>query len=193
MEVVARWASEILAPAGIRPTLPSLARARAREALADGPISPASSAAGRLVPVDRAKDAAKAIVDAQLQLPRTLPGELNLTEAFVALQLLAAGRIEGDMLRLPAVAGPATRASSTLDGPVEIPAAQVAGLAKALLAEKMQTLPAALPLAGRLLTAPELLVLFASCATGADPCVTVPIESPEPNARGLGWGDAGLP
>jgi hypothetical protein len=53
--------------------------------------------------------------------------------------------------------------------------------------------PGALSVDGRLLTASELLLALASVVRGEDPAVTRPIDVPEPNERGLGWGGSTLP
>jgi hypothetical protein len=65
--------------------------------------------------------------------------------------------------------------------------------ARALLGAMPTEVPSALPVGGRLLTASELLLAFASVVRGDDPVVTRPVSVPEPNERGLGWGIATLP
>jgi hypothetical protein len=52
--------------------------------------------------------------------------------------------------------------------------------------------PAALAIDGHLLTAAEVLLLFASAVRGEDPPTTRPVAVPDPNADGLGWGSSGL-
>ena len=55
-----------------------------------------------------------------------------------------------------------------------------------------ERIPAALSVDGKLLTAGELLLLFASAVREESPS-TRPIAVPEPNESGLGWGKSTLP
>jgi hypothetical protein len=191
--VLVRWLREVLAPAGIVPTTPSLAREDARLALRDGPLESGATTAGRLVPLDRVHEAARALLASTDSLPRVLPGELNLTEAFLAFDLVLSDKVEGPMVRLHALQPPQTRAPSRVDEGVALPRARVVALAKQLQDELPDTIPAAFPLDGRLLTAAELLLAMAAAVEGNESCEARPIEVPEPNAPGLGWGAAGLP
>nr|MBA2321696.1 hypothetical protein [Deltaproteobacteria bacterium] len=81
----------------------------------------------------------------------------------------------------------------SLPGPITLPPGAVKAVGAALLADPPAALPSALPCDGRLLTAAELLLALASLVRGEDPVRVHPIEVPEPNAPGLGWGAAGLP
>lgn len=190
---LARWIEGVLTPAGVRPAPARAVGAAAWAALAAGPIDPATASAGRVVPLTAARQAADALADATVELPRELPGALNLTEAVLAWCLLLTDRAEGEVVRLRALQPPITRATSSLDGPVTLPRADVLALARALLAEQPDTWPAAVPFAGRLWTASEIALLLASAVRGEEPARTWPVEVPDPHAPGLGWGTAGLP
>jgi hypothetical protein len=128
-----------------------------------------------------------------VELPRELPGPLNLTEAFEAFLLVALDAQEGPVVRVRTLAPPVARAGSTLPSPVQIPRAAVIATASQLREDPLETLPSALPCGGRLLTAAELLLALAGVVRGEDPVTVRPIEVPDPNAPGLGWGAAGLP
>ncbi|MEZ4236507.1 MAG: hypothetical protein R3F59_10180 [Myxococcota bacterium] len=148
---------------------------------------------GRLVGLDEVEQAADALSGAQAVLPRTLPGDLNPTEAYFALALALADRTEGPVVRLGALHGPAQLAASTLKEPVTLPRGEVVRMASALVAAMPAEVPGALSVGGRLLTASETLLAFASAVRGDDPVAVHPVDPPEPNQRGLGWGDATVP
>lgn len=192
--VLGRWIDEVLTPAGIRPTTPSAARTAVQAYFRSGKTmstDPLDAGGGRLVSVEEVKAAAAAL-DQENILPRELPGELNLSEAFLAFTLLLADQTEGEVVRLGRLAGPNTHASGSFEGIVELDREAVVGLAKALAGELPDEVPAALPVDGRTLTAAELLTAFASAVRG-DPVQVWPTASPDPNAVGQGWGAATLP
>lgn len=191
--VLGRWLDEVLLPAGIRPTTPDTARSDALAFFRTGKTMEASAldaGGGRLVSVEEVRAAAEALDDENI-LPRELPGELNLTEAFLAFALLLAERNEGQVVRLGALTGPATHANSAIDGIVELDGDAVKKIARILTAELPQTVPSAMPVAGKTLNAPELLTAMAATIRG-EPKVW-PTASPDPNAPGQGWGEATLP
>ena len=95
-------------------------------------------------------------------------------------------------MRLPAIQGPATLAAHPPQ-PVQIAREPAVELAKALLARLPERIPSALPVDGQLLNAPALFSLYASLVRGDDPGTARPMAVREPNAPGLGWGDATSP
>lgn len=194
-DVLGRWLDEVVLPGGVR----VVTAEQARIAILRGFRTPASDddvlpeVGGRLVGVDDVAAAAAGLGPELTAIPRTLPGDLDPTEAFLAFALVVADRTEGPVVRLRALHGPAQLATTVLTGETELPVADVRSLASQLVAALPTEVPAALAVGGRLLTAPELLLAFASVVRGEDPARTRPIDVPDPNARGLGWGDATVP
>jgi hypothetical protein len=189
--VLGRWLDEVVLPAGLR----ARTAIELRGVALDDPASNAQAsplAAGRLVAIADVTRAAESLRGLRT-LPRRLAGDLTPTEAFLAFALLLAGDIEGDVVRLGALAGPRMSAHTALTGPIEVPRAEVATTAAALLASLPENVPSAVPVGGHLLTAAELLVLFASAVRGDLEPTTAPIAVPEPNEDGLGWGVATIP
>ncbi len=192
-EVLGRWLDEVLLPSGAKVVTAEQARARVLEGFRrPGSVDGPSALGGRLVAVDELRAAAARLATGEV-LPRTLPGELSLTELFAGLVLLESGHVEGSVVRLRGLAGPATLARSALTGPTEVDRAALTALAAQLAAGWPTEVPSALPVGGQLLTASELLVALASAATGADPALTRPVAVPDPNDRGLGWGSSTVP
>lgn len=189
-QVLGRWLDEVLLASGIRVTTPSDARQAAMRSLRAGRPEPAAAApahVGRIVETARVLEAARALEGVQI-LPPRLPGDLSLAEAFQAfLRMLTDGT--GETVRLVPMDGPTAHARSVLaqDERVEVPREEVIALARQIVSELPGAVPGALRVSGRLLTAPELLVLFASAVRGEDPCVARISASPDPNARGQGW------
>jgi hypothetical protein len=191
--VLGRWIDEVLVPGGVTIVTAGEARLAAAKAFRSGPPEPAGqTAGGRLVSLDAVALAAGGLTTGSV-VPRTLPGDLNPSEAFLAFLLVAAGRTEGNVVRLSALSGPATEATTALRGPTPISADAARTAAKALAADLPGEVPAAFSVDGRLLTAAELLQVFAGVVRGDDPIVVRPMGVPEPNERGLGWGSATLP
>ncbi|MCB9675441.1 MAG: hypothetical protein H6737_10020 [Alphaproteobacteria bacterium] len=193
--VLGRWLDEVAKPVGLQIGPPQAAREAALRALRTGnpdDWDPASTAGGRLVRVDEVVKAAESLRDATA-IPRQLDGDLAPTEAYQAFLHLLVGDIEGSVVRLGDLAGPPTLAKSTLTGPTPVDRAALVELAKALHADLPSAIPAALPVDGRLLNAPELLTAMASAVRGDDPVMAVPAAVPEPSADGLGWGHASTP
>jgi hypothetical protein len=193
-KVLGRWIDEVLVPGGVTVVTPGEARLVAAQAFRRGlpAAAPSGAGGGRLVALDVVGQAAAAVAEGDV-LDRTLPGELNLTEAFVAFLFVSSGRTEGTVVRLSTLSGPATMATTTLSGPTEVPAEAVRAVAVALVAELPSEVPAAMSVGGRLLTASELLIAFAGVARGQDPVTVRPVGVPDPNQRGLGWGVSTIP
>lgn len=192
-EVLGRWIDGVLVPGKVEVVTAEDARQAVLQGFRQrGPAEVLPEIGGRLVALDQVRGAAASLVDVTL-IPRALPGDLNPTEAFFAFVLLAADRTEGAVVRLGALHGPAQSATTSLDGPTEIPLAAVREAATNLAAALPTEVPAAFSIGGRLLTAPELLLAFASAVRGDDPVMTRPIDVPEPNERGLGWGESTVP
>ncbi|MEZ4320224.1 MAG: hypothetical protein R3F61_22285 [Myxococcota bacterium] len=191
--VLARWLDEVVKPAGIAVVTPQQAREASLRSLRSGTVDSDGSRTegGRLVRVDEVQRAAAALAEVK-SIPRMLPGDLTPTEAFQAFLLVLIGEVEGSVVRLGALDGPSVLSKSTLTGPTPIDREALVSLAKTLHAELPESIPAALPVGGTLLTAPELLVALAS-ALGEGPVEARPVGVPEPNAAGLGWGRATTP
>ena len=193
--VFGRWLDEILLPAGFTLSTATEARQDALAFFRTGrtmQTSPLEAGGGRLVGIDEVRSAAQALDDENI-LPWSLPGDLNLTEAFLAFSLLLADQAEGEVIRLGALQGPRTHAQSRGLGIQDLECDAAASLARALLAELPVSIPAALPVGGQLYSAPEVLTLLASAVRGDTPCQTWPTASPDPNAPGQGWGESTLP
>lgn len=190
--VLDRWLTEVIEPAAIPVMSPAQARDHALQGLRNGlDEDPTRSAGGRLIRVDEVREVARSIVDLN-EIPRRLPKDLTPTEAFIAFVLVSAGEIEGDVVRLPSIQGPATL-NDHLPEPVNIDPEAARTLAKALLKRLPDRIPSALPVDGHVLNAPALFSLYASMARGDDPPTARPMAVREPNAPGLGWGDATTP
>lgn len=182
--VVARWLAEIGLPAGAGFGTPTEIR-RAVEAGERVPSAPAPPP-GRSVETRQVLEAAEALRDLDL-LPRTLPGGLSLTEAFLAFAVRVAGD-DGERLQVPVAAGPAQSARSGVTGPTVVDRDALTTWARALLAAVPAELPSAARVGDRVLPAREVLVALASAARGDAEVTTRPVSDPEPAARGLGWG-----
>lgn len=184
LDVLFRWLDEVVLPAGIPVQRATSIRDRAVEAMKDRAGKREPVLGGRLVSEAVLREAARVLKD-QTLIPRSLPGELNPTEAFQGFTRLLAGQVDGEMVRLVALKAPRERTPTR--GEVVVDRAAVIALSQALLAELPATLPGALPLGGQVVGAPELLQLFAAAVRGEDPCRTVPVQVMDPNAPGLGW------
>jgi len=192
--VLARWLDTVILPAGVSVGPPGEAREVALKALRSGePVdwNPDATAGGRLVRVDEVKRAAESLLEVNT-VPRELPGELSPTEAFQAFLRVLAGEVEGSVVRLSALDGPALLSRSQLDGPTPVRPESLRKLSVALLAELPASIPAALSVDGQLLNAAELLVVLAAAVAEVAP-VARPVAVPEPSAVGLGWGRATTP
>lgn len=194
-EVLGRWLDTVVLPGGVVVGTAEEARQAAlqgwRRPAAERP-PPVDAGGGRLVAIAEVRTAAEALAEGVV-VPRTLPGDLSPTEAFLGLLLVVAEHTEGDVVRLRALRGPAQLASTTLDGETTLSSDAVRAAARQLLAALPSEVPAALSVDGQLLTASELLLALASVVRGEDPAVVRPIDVPEPNQRGLGWGTSTTP
>lgn len=192
--VLERWLTEVIVPGAIPIVSADDARGAALAQLRDRlvPTAPRAPVGGRLVALDQVRAAARDLQGATA-LSRTLSGELNPTEALLATALLLTDRTEQTVVRLPPLSGPPQLARSVLRGPVSLPRATVVAFAGTLLDDLPAAIPPALSVGGQLLTAPELLTLFASAVRGDDPAVAHPIDVPEPATPGLGWGTSEAP
>jgi hypothetical protein len=192
--VLGRWLDEVALPASIRITSANQARLSALQNIRTGKAPPVGDDAGggRLVSVEELRAAAASLADQNI-LPRTLPGDLNLTEAYCGFLRLLAGQVEGNVVRLGSLRGPSDANENRVNGVVEVDAIRLVALAQTLAAELPEEIPAALRVGDTLLGAAELLTAMASAIRGDSPPKTWPTASPDPNDRGLGWGDATLP
>jgi hypothetical protein len=189
--LLGRWLDEVILGSEIVPRTASAYRAEALNLFRTGEpadYDPTLTAGGRLVGASALLSAAKTLGEVDV-IPRHFDeGDLVPTEVFLGLLHIAAGRTEGDLVRIGALNGPSHEATSSLSGPVKIARAEVTASAAALLDALPTTVPAAFPVGDHLLTSAELLVLLASTALNQDPSTTHPVAVKEPNAPGLGWG-----
>jgi hypothetical protein len=190
--VLGRWLDQVVLPGKVQVVTAEQARKQALIVFADPVPEQMTEVGGRLVAIESLQAAALALSE-PMTVPRSLPGELNPTEAFFGFVLLLADQTEGPVIRLGAMRGPANHASTGLAGPTSLSRERVREAAVALAGALPVEVPAAFSVDGRLLTAAELLLAMAAAVRGEDPVSTRPIAVPEPNERGLGWGDSTLP
>jgi len=192
--VLGRWLDEVVLPAKMQVTTANSARLAALQSFRSGKADPVGEDAGggRMVSVEELRTAAASLDDQNI-LPRTLPGDLNITEAFYGFLVVLAGKEEGTVVRLGALAGPTDAIDNQVEGIVEVDGEALKTLAAALLDELPSEVPSAMSVGGTFLGASELFTAMASAVRGEDPPRTWPTASPDPNARGLGWGEATLP
>lgn len=189
--VLGRWIDEVLVSGGVQIVAPNVARQAVLQSIRRGlEIAPAAEG-GRVVSIAEATEAAHALQGVTV-VPRTLPGELTPTEAFYAFALIAAEHNDGVAVRIGALQGPTTRASSTLSGETPLEREAVQATARALLSAMPDAVPAAMRVGDQLLTASELLLALASVVRGDASVATHPVSVADPNMRGLGWGQATL-
>ena len=120
------------------------------------------------------------------RLPRVLPGDLTLTEAFVGLAAMAADPGH-PAYPVPYVGPPPGDVRSVLTGPTPLEEAAVRQAATALLPSLGDHLPTLVNVGAHTLTAGEFLLVLAQLQRGLAP-VARPIGSPDPFAEGAGWG-----
>jgi hypothetical protein len=133
--------------------------------------------------------AAHAIEEAWV-LPRTAPGGLDPTEAFLAFALLLDADSPPSSLELGPLAPPVEVAQSSLLESVPLDAANVRAAAEALSPATLQVVPAVVTVGDVTLTAAEFLRVMAQVVLSHDP-VARRIGDPDPFAPGGGWGTSG--
>ncbi len=122
------------------------------------------------------------------RLPRTLPGDLTLTEAFLGLCLLLAEEQTREEVVLNALEPPGSQATSSTPRPVS--AQDVRAAAVRLSPALTVAIPGIVDVGDQTLTAAEFLAVMARLLVEPDAQhIEVPTtESPAPYAAGLGWG-----
>ena len=192
-EVFERWLSQVLRASGAQVVTASAARVDALQGFRRTPVGQAPTATrpapGRLVTVERITEAAAAI-RASPTLPRTLPGDLNPTEAFLAMALLLTGAESDASVRLRPLTGPS--AAGRPSGATDVDRAALVATLTQLLAVLPPELPISVPVDGKLLSTTELLSVMAAAVLGESPLAPSTLADPDPNARGLGWGASTL-
>ncbi len=189
-EVLGRWLDHAVVPTGVSVTPASEARAAARRSFRTEykpDQAPVSVSVARQLHLSDVTAAAESLRDTAI-IPRRVPPDHTPTELFLAFTLVLAQQTEGPSVRLQALEGPLTLADTTLDGPTTFDPAAVAATAAALHAALPDRIPSALPVGTTLLSAPELLLLFASAVRGDEPPTVGPTSVAEPHEPGLGWG-----
>lgn len=185
--VLGRWLDQVVIPSGAA----ILSADQLRGPILRGfqrpdSVSPPPQDGGRLVSVVALRQAAAALVGATAVPPEPAPG-VNPTEVFHGFVELLAKRVEGDAVRVDAMAGPSAEAGSSLNEPIELSAESVRAVAAQFAAAMPAEVPSAIPVAGRLLTASEFLVALAGAVRGEDPIRVDPI------GVGATWGRTTLP
>lgn len=189
--VLGRWLDEIVLPSGARVLPPSAVREHFL-AVTEGTTEATEAIPGGRIVTRAALLEAAAVLDEVPVVPRALPGELNPTELFLGLVSLASAPSPPQIVRLGAILGPPSAASTTLAGPLELDCEAVRATARALSESLPEHIPAALPVDGQLLTAAEVLLVLGQAARD-QACVARPLAVPEPHEAGLGWGVASTP
>jgi hypothetical protein len=123
-------------------------------------------------------------------LPRTAPGGLDPTEAFLAFALLLDAETPPATLEIGTLAPPIEIAETSLHGSVPLDAADVRAAAKALSPPTLQVVPAVVTVGNVTLTAAEFLRVMAMVVLSHDP-VARRTGDPDPFAPGGGWGTSG--
>jgi hypothetical protein len=188
--VLDRWLREVADPAALRFVTAS---DMAGMTLADLGATPTTGATAptlaRRVDADAWRQAAEALVGAWA-LPRSLPGGLNPSEAFLALALVLAAEEPPTTLELGALEPPVEVARSTLLRKVSLDPREVAAAARALDPAGLHQVPAVVTVGDHTLTAAEFLRAMALTVLGETPEAR-PIADPDPFAPGGGWGRSG--
>jgi hypothetical protein len=133
--------------------------------------------------------AAHAIEDAWV-LPRTAPGGLAPTEAFLAFALLLDAETQPATLELGPLAPPLEVAQTTLRDQVPLDPADVRAAVKGLSPTTLRVVPAVVTVGNITLTAAEFLRVMAMVVLSHDP-VARRTGDPDPFAPGGGWGTSG--
>lgn len=123
-------------------------------------------------------------------LPRTAPGGLDPTEAFLAFALLLDAETPPATLELGPLAPPVEVAQTSLRGSVPLDAAQVRAAVKGLSPSTMEVVPAVVTVGDTTLTAAEFLRVMAMVVLSHEP-VARRTGDPDPFAPGGGWGISG--
>jgi hypothetical protein len=190
------WLDEVAKPARWRTLTASKAAAQVRAITAVGASlglgsqepQPLAAAPGRYVETIQVRAAAERIASGG-RFPRTFPGDLNVTEAFVGLALLLA-RPEAEGMRLPPLEPPADLSRGNLPVGTGLDPEAVRSAALSLVPTLRGAVPGIVRVGDSELSAGEFLVAMAMVALGQEPNVQR-AEPPDPYAPGLGWGKSG--
>ena len=185
--LLTRWLTEVAQPAGARPLAAKSIPLRSTASTA-GP----SEAAPLARPVDRADVlAAAAALGTSARIPRSREGNLNPTEAFLAMALTRADDEPPERVLLGSLRPPTEDARSTLRGGETLPRAAIVDGAARLAPYLTHGIPNFVDVEGGTLTAGEFLLAMArALSSGDDPIALGPAWSPDPHAEGLGWGES---
>ena len=178
--VPAGWQAVTPRQAGVQAVGAWLPRPQAKDATPGTP----STVTARRLSSDELNAAAQAIIDAR-RLPRTLPGGLSLTEAFVGLNAWTAS--PQDTVLLPTVGGPTTVPSRSSRPPAAVELHALEATAQTLSSAVSQTIPSLVTVGSETLTAREYLVALAHHKLGLSP-IARDTPDPDPYAPGGGWG-----
>jgi hypothetical protein len=148
-------------------------------------------AVARTVHADTWKQVAESIADSST-LPNTLPGDLNLTEAWYGLCAIVAAPVAPESVTLGALRPPVEMARSGLGAPITLDLPAIKASARTLAADAGGSTPALVTVGSTTLTAAEFIQLLARVSLNRAP-VASPVSDPDPFAPGGGWGQsAGL-
>ena len=189
-DVLGRWLDTVVTSANVRILTPTSARPLILQGFKEGPVSlEERRSSGRLVSVDEIRAAASQLATTD-ELPVSFQdGSLNPTELFVSLLLVAANESSDGAVNLRTLSGPVSQPESR-GTTTDIDPEALRRTARQLLAALPAEIPAALPVDGQLLSAAELLTALASLVRGDTPAQARHLSSPDPHARGLGWGQS---
>jgi hypothetical protein len=194
--LLAAWLDEVATPARWRTLTASKAAAQVRAITAVGASlglgsqepQPLAAAPGRYVETVQVRAAAERIASGG-RFPRSFPGDLNVTEAFVGLALLLA-RPDAEGMRLPPLEPPPDLSRGSLSVGTPLDPESVRAAAIALVPTLRGAVPGIVQVGDAELSAGEFMVAMAKVALGQQPSVQR-AEPPDPYAPGLGWGKSG--
>jgi len=195
LSLLSRWREQVLQPCQARILLasdaPNALRGKLR-ASSDPRTQHAPQSSSRPLDMPQLLAAASALPLAGppgSTLPAALPGELNLTEAFLAFSLALAEPQLPERVRLGPLGPPMSSPVSVL-GPAgqQLSAQAIRTTASDLAPYLKSQVPAVLRAGEHSLTAAEFLCAMAAVLMGQDRVLVLPVFSPDPYAPGLGWG-----
>ncbi len=177
------WLEDIVVPVGV--DLPTASKLPWR-ATAQLTVEEAATRA-RPIDTDELALAAAALRGASV-LPADLPGQLTITEAFLALTLVLADDTLPERVLLGQLGPPPAEASTAMPAGGFVTADAVREAARELAPHLHYAVPGLVDVGDQTLTACEFLVAMAQVFEGAASASFAPVRSPDPFAEDLGWG-----
>ena len=190
-DVFVSWWATVAVPAGweaLRPRQAGLRFAGAWLPRPQGSLQEAPAPAPSRQVTASDLDAAAETIVAAGRLPRSLSGEMNLTEAFLALSAWAA-EPQG-IVAIGSAKGPDSLPGASMRPPGPVDTEALTKAAQTLVSAKGHTLPALVTVGADTLTAREYLVALAHLKLGRTP-IARDTPDPDPYAPDGGWGSSG--